>query len=253
MTESDNTNSSTQNSIDCDTWNVYKVFLGESLNHRAPDTEEHLIAAPTRDMAIQQAYRLSENEPPIAGPAFTRDGRDLDECDNWPEVKSSGTATSDGGPPEDDVRTDGGSRRPRDASRRVAQSLETILQETRMDILQVILGHPQNAPSLAEIDYYIPSKSKSTLSEHLDVLVDEDVVTRLQASDDQRATPSTFYALSVDGWRALNRHALLIDELDAIQAEIENTETTDQVQRYENAPRPDLSPVDECYVRNTSQ
>ena len=134
------------------------------------------------------------------------------------------------------------------------ERLNAIVQGTRANIVQDILGHPDGAPSLAEINYYNPDKSKSTLRNHLEVLIDVGAVARVKLPEEDRTrdNPSTFYALTEEGWRTLNRHAILLDELEEIRDDHAKVEKSERVEQFEQAPRPDLSRQGRCYVYSGS-
>lgn len=122
----------------------------------------------------------------------------------------------------------------------VRKRLNVVTQETRFVLLQDILGHPAELPTLKELDYVNPSKSQTTIRQHLQQLVDAGVVEEVLLPEDRRQNdlPYKFYGLSEDGREFLTEHGLLRAEetLTEIYNTIEKTET---IQRYETAPRPD--------------
>lgn len=92
---------------------------------------------------------------------------------------------------------------------------------------------------MKELDYVNPSKSQTTIRQHLQVLVDAGIVEEMLLPKDQRSNdrPYKFYGLSDDGRAFLQEHKLLRarDTLRAIYGQVEKTNT---IERYENAPRP---------------
>ena len=106
--------------------------------------------------------------------------------------------------------------------------------------MQDILGHPAQLPTLKELDYVNPSKSQTTIRQHLQELVNEGILEKASLPKDQRQNdlPYTFYGLSEDGREFLTEHGLLRAEgtLGEIYSSVEKTDT---VQRYETAPRPE--------------
>jgi hypothetical protein len=58
----------------------------------------------------------------------------------------------------------------------VRERLNVVTQETRFSLLQDILGHPSELPTLKELDYVNPSKSQTTIRQHLQQLVDAGIV-----------------------------------------------------------------------------
>ena len=127
-----------------------------------------------------------------------------------------------------------------DEIERVRERLNVVTQETRFSLIQDILGHPKQLPTLKELDYVNPSKSQSTIRQHLQELVNAGIVAEVSLPKDQRQNdlPYKFYGLSEDGREFLKEHGLLRAEetLTEIYSTIDKTET---VRRYETAPRPD--------------
>lgn len=123
---------------------------------------------------------------------------------------------------------------------RVRERLNVVTQQTRFSLIQDILGHPAQLPTLKELDYVNPGKSQTTIRQHLQKLVTEGIVEEVSLPKDQRQNdlPYRFYGLSEDGREFLEEHGLLRAEetLREIYNTIEKTET---IQRYETAPRPD--------------
>lgn len=123
---------------------------------------------------------------------------------------------------------------------RVRERLSVVTQETRFSLIQDILGHPAQLPTLKELDYVNPSKSQTTIRQHLQKLVNEGILEEVSLPKDQRQNdlPYKFYGLSEDGREFLEEHGLLRAEetLTEIYNSVEKTET---IQRYETAPRPE--------------
>ncbi|ELZ28968.1 hypothetical protein C474_13739 [Halogeometricum pallidum JCM 14848] len=122
---------------------------------------------------------------------------------------------------------------------RVRERLNVVTQETRFSLLQDILGHPSQLPTLKELDYVNPSKSQTTIRQHLQQLVEAGIVETLTLPKDRRRNnlPYKFYGISDDGRAFLDEHGLLRAE-ETLQSVYERVEKTDQIKRYETAPRP---------------
>lgn len=114
-----------------------------------------------------------------------------------------------------------------------------LTQETRYLILQYILGHPENLPSLEELAYVVP-KGKSTIHEHLDKLRERDVVDayELETGERSRDLPSTFYGLTEYGIYLLEEFDLLQGK-PILQAMYANMDKPEEIRRYQEAPRPE--------------
>ena len=83
-------------------------------------------------------------------------------------------------------------------------------QETRHNILQVILGHPHHLVSVTEFNYYVP-KSRSTISEQLANLAGHKILTRYthQPNAEVRDLPSDFWGYTEFGLRLIAEYNFL--------------------------------------------
>jgi len=122
----------------------------------------------------------------------------------------------------------------------VRSRLNVVTQETRFSLLQDVLGHPDGLPTLKELDYVNPSKSRTTIRQHLEELVDAGIVEEVLLPEDQRRNdrPYKFYGLSEEGRAFLEEHKLLRAE-DTLREIYDRVEKTDEIERYEAAPRPE--------------
>jgi len=123
---------------------------------------------------------------------------------------------------------------------RERKRLNVVTQETRFSLIQDIVGHPAQLPTLKELDYVNPSKSQTTIRQHLQELVTEDILEELLLPKDQRQNdlPYKFYGLSEDGREFLAEHGLLRAE-ETLREVYNSVEKTESIQRYESAPRPE--------------
>jgi DNA-binding transcriptional ArsR family regulator len=121
-----------------------------------------------------------------------------------------------------------------------AQRLNVVTQETRFSLLQDILGHPSELPTLKELDYVNPSKSQTTIRQHLQRLVDAGIVEEVLLPEDRRQNdlPYKFYGISESGRQFLAEHNLLRAQ-ETLREIYNRVEKTDDIQRYEAAPRPE--------------
>jgi len=118
--------------------------------------------------------------------------------------------------------------------------LNVVTQETRFSLIQDILGHPSGLPTLKELDYVNPSRSQTTIRQHLQRLVEAGIVEKVELPEDRRQNdlPYTFYGLSDDGRRFLEEHKLLRTK-ETLREIYDRVEKTAEVERYESAPRPE--------------
>jgi len=114
-------------------------------------------------------------------------------------------------------------------------------QETRFNILVCILMHPKNSPTLKEIDFMNQYKSKTTLREHLDVLIRVDIVDKVELPNEKstRDNPSVFFTLTRGGQTILRRLAVL-NLREFLQRQYAKSDKPEVIERYEQAPRPDF-------------
>ena len=119
------------------------------------------------------------------------------------------------------------------------ERLHVATQDTRFVLLQNILGHPSQLPSMKELAYVNPSKSEGTIYQHLKRLVEAGIVETYMLPSDQRKRdlPYKFYGVSDEGWAFLDRHGLLRAE-ETLRAVYERVEKNEQIKRFERAPRP---------------
>ncbi|SEP71602.1 helix-turn-helix domain-containing protein [Natrinema salaciae] len=122
----------------------------------------------------------------------------------------------------------------------VRERLNVVTQETRFALVQDLLGHPEGLPTLKELDYVNPGKSRTTIRQHLQRLIEVGVVEEVTLPTDRRRNdrPYKFYGISDQGRQFLESHDLLRAE-DTLRSIYERVEKTDEIERYEAAPRPE--------------
>ena len=122
----------------------------------------------------------------------------------------------------------------------VRERLTIVTQETRFALLQDILGHPSELATLTELDYVNPSKSRTTIRQHLQQLVEAGIVEEVLLPEDRRQNdlPYKFYGISESGRQFLEEHELLRAQ-DTLREIYDNVEKTDDIKRYETALRPE--------------
>lgn len=149
---------------------------------------------------------------------------------------SSGGRTDDADDPRTAPRTDAEATTDTDR-----ELLHLVTQKTRFTLLQNVVAHPEGMPSLRELDYVNPGKSKSTIRNHLAELIDHGVCETVQLPREQRSRdlPWKFFRLTDDGRRFLEDHGLLAAD-ETLREMHSLLEKTDTIERYERAPRPDV-------------
>lgn len=122
----------------------------------------------------------------------------------------------------------------------IREWLDLVTQKTRFVLIQDIVAHPKEMPSLKEFVYANPSKSKSTIRNHLNKLIDAGVVETVELPKDrrQRDLPYRFYRLTESAREFLEDHDLLRAE-ETLKEMHSMLEKTPEIQKYIEAPRPD--------------
>jgi DNA-binding HxlR family transcriptional regulator len=120
----------------------------------------------------------------------------------------------------------------------VRERLNIVTQETGFSPIQDILGHPSGLLTLKDLDYVNPSRSQTTIRQHLQRPVDAGIVEKVELPEDRRQNdlPYTFYGLSEDGRRFLEDYKLLRAE-ETLREIYDRVENTTEIERYESAPR----------------
>ncbi|WP_280537577.1 MarR family transcriptional regulator [Halopenitus sp. POP-27] len=116
-----------------------------------------------------------------------------------------------------------------------------VTQRTRFALVNNILQHPEQLPSMYELEELNPSVSDATVYKHIQKLIDAGIVKEVPLDDDQRRQgyPWKFYGLSEEGRTFLEEHNLLAAE-ETLQRIYETiSDKPEKMVKYENAPRPD--------------
>ncbi|WP_226483359.1 ArsR family transcriptional regulator [Natrinema amylolyticum] len=124
---------------------------------------------------------------------------------------------------------------------RQRELMELLSQETRHSIIQVLVGHPKILASAAEINHFVPSKSKKTVEEQLDVLVDAEILAIYEypPNKEKRGLPWKFYGFTEYGAGVLGDFNYL-KGVPMARAVHQQTRKPEKIERHEMAPRPPL-------------
>ena len=116
-----------------------------------------------------------------------------------------------------------------------------VTQQTRFALINNILQHPQQLPSMYELEELNPSVSEATVYKHIQKLIDAGIVREVALDDGQRRQgyPWKFYGLTDDGREFLEAHNLLAAEETLQQIYQTISDKPKKMVKYENAPRPD--------------
>ncbi|WP_265111205.1 ArsR family transcriptional regulator [Halosolutus halophilus] len=119
--------------------------------------------------------------------------------------------------------------------------MELLSQETRHSIIQALAGHPKIIASAAEINHFVPSKSKKTVEEQLDVLVEADILAIYEypPNKEKRGLPWKFYGFTECGADILGdfNHLKGVPMARTVHQKARKPE---KIERRETSPRPPL-------------
>jgi DNA-binding PadR family transcriptional regulator len=116
-----------------------------------------------------------------------------------------------------------------------------VTQQTRFVLINNIPQHPDQLPSMYELEELNPSVSDATVYKHIQKLIDKGIVKEVTLDDDQRRQgyPRKFHALTEEGREFLDDRNLLAAE-DTLQQIYDTiTDKPEKMVKYENAPRPE--------------
>lgn len=117
-------------------------------------------------------------------------------------------------------------------------ALQKSTDETRANLLADIVGHPEGAPSVKELDYMNPSLRAETIRRHLGILQDVGVVEERVVEPGRRVRgyPYKFYALTDDARALFDRNDLFPE--DAWRRQYSRVQKTGEIKELERMPRP---------------
>ena len=124
-------------------------------------------------------------------------------------------------------------------------ALQKATDHTRADLIADIVGHPQKAPSVKELDYMNPALGEDAIRRHLGVLQDVGVVAELVVApgDRVRGYPYKFYRLTTSARELFDRNDLF--PADAWQRQYARVEKPGDIAELEAMPRPASEPSDD--------
>ena len=140
-----------------------------------------------------------------------------------PQLTETNTADAGGGPDGFETWT----------------ALKKATDQTRANLIADIVGHPQRAPSVRELEYMNPALGEDAIRRHLGVLRDVGVVAELvvEPGDRVRGYPYKFYQLTSQARALFDRNDLF--PADAWQRQYARVEKTGEIAELEAMPRPE--------------
>ncbi|WP_459194137.1 ArsR family transcriptional regulator [Halosimplex sp. J119] len=118
-------------------------------------------------------------------------------------------------------------------------ALQRVTDSTRANIVADVVGHPEGAPSVDELDYMNPSLEADTIRNHLKVLREAGVVEELTvpAGRRTRGYPYKFYRVTDAARELFDRNGLFPE--DAWRRQYQRVEKTAEIRELEAMPRPE--------------
>ena len=116
-----------------------------------------------------------------------------------------------------------------------------VTQQTRFALVNNILQHPEQLPSMYELEELNPSVSDATVYKHVQKLINAGIVKEVALNDDdhRQGYPWKFYGLTDEGREFLEAHNLLAAEETLQQIYDTISDKPEKMVKYENVPRPD--------------
>lgn len=119
-------------------------------------------------------------------------------------------------------------------------ALQRATDEPRANLIADIVGHPEGAPNVAELEYMNPSLDEGEIRRHLSVLQEVDVVEELvvEPGDRVRGFPYKFYTITEKARELFDENDLFPRE--SWQRQYGRVEKTPEIREIEEMPRPSL-------------
>lgn len=119
--------------------------------------------------------------------------------------------------------------------------IRSILDETRLRLLQQILAYDDGALSVEELAYRNTDFKERTIDYHLRELEQRAVVTKLKADTPRNDLPSTYWAVTERGVELLKQLGFYeeIAVLSEADNALERTERIREIEEFDGRPEPD--------------
>lgn len=119
--------------------------------------------------------------------------------------------------------------------------MRSILDETRLRLLQQILAYDDGALSVEELAYRNTDLKDRSIDYHLRELERRAVVRKLKADNARNDLPSTYWAVSEDGVELLRQLGFYEEIVVLSEADdaLDRTERIREIEEFEARPEPD--------------
>ncbi|NGM68260.1 ArsR family transcriptional regulator [Natronolimnobius sp. AArcel1] len=117
-------------------------------------------------------------------------------------------------------------------------ALQKATDTKRANLIADIVGHPEGAPTVEELEYMNPRLSGDAIRRHLNTLRTVGVVERreLEPGERMREFPYQFFELTDDARTLFDRNGLFPE--DAWMRQYQSVEKTPRIRDIETMPRP---------------
>lgn len=117
-------------------------------------------------------------------------------------------------------------------------ALQKATDKQRANLIADVVGHPEGAPSVTELDYMNPSLEEDAIRRHLGILQDVGVVEELvvEPGGRVRGYPYKFYTLTDDARELFDRNDLF--PTAAWRRQYARVQKPPEIQEVEEMPRP---------------
>lgn len=118
------------------------------------------------------------------------------------------------------------------------QALQKATDKKRADLIADVVGHPEGAPSVEELNYMNPDLSEHSIRRHLDALVGAGVVRVLEFEPGERTGgfPYQFFELTDEARELFDRNGLFPEQ--AWTRQYQSVQKTARIRDLEGMPRP---------------
>jgi DNA-binding HxlR family transcriptional regulator len=114
------------------------------------------------------------------------------------------------------------------------ETLQTLLDQTRLTLVQQILAHDSGVLSVEELCYRNPETNEQTIDYHLRKLDGAEVVERHKLGEEQRNDlPNTYWGVTERGVDLLKQLGFY-DEIDVLSTADDALERTDRIREIES-------------------
>ena len=119
-----------------------------------------------------------------------------------------------------------------------SEVLDLVSEGRRASVIADVVGHPEGAPSLTELEYMNPNMGRESIVELVRGLVDAGIFEELTASEGAPSdeSPGPFYRLTPESRELFDKNGLY--PKNAWRRQYERVEKPPEIRELERLPRP---------------